>query len=346
MLHKFEFILKLLTDSRLRKDIKAFKASKPEFINRAWNLLLELNLKKEFEKGISINSLKKKGIKNSKMLECMLDLLVGEKVLKFEKQKYFFVKEPKKITVKEYDYLKKYYPYSVKWADFVYSHAKKTLLTGKTPKKAGFDYEESLELWDGIMEETPYSFRVTAVKKLAKLIKENDDVLDLGCGGGIGLETIILNTNKKINLYGAEVSKKYLERSKKRIKKIEKELKNKIMKENINNLKLINYNPKKGIPKERKYNAIFMSIVLNHIPEKERSAFFKEVKEILKPKGHLIIFQLIHQSKFKRNPICWLMHVVPTHSEYPFRKTYVKSVKKEFRKVKELLNGVILIAQK
>lgn len=344
MLQKMRLLFRLLLDKRFRLDAQAFQASKPIFVGRAWDLLKELDLKKGLEDGTSLASLMKKGIKNERMLECMLDILVTEKVLKFEQGKYFFLKEPEPITKKQFAFLHKHYSGSWVWVDFVTKKTKQTLVTGKPPLDTGFKHETTLDMWDAIMEESPHSFRKMAIEKLVKKLAPNSNILDLGCGGGIGLETILKHANKPLELTGAEVSYKYLERAKKRLTKLYKETNKKIVKENIKKVKFIAYKVKNGIPKEEKFDAVFMSIVLNHVPEKEREQLFSEIKKILKPKGTLMIYQLIHQSKFERNPICWLMHTVPSHVEYPFREEYVATLKKQFGRVEEHLKGMIIEA--
>ncbi len=346
LLSKLEIFLKLLFDTRFRMDAKAFQASSPEFVYRAWNLLKELNLKRDFENGITISSLKRKGIKHERMLSCMLDLLVGQGILKFENHKYYFVKEPKPITKEQFSYLQKHYPGSTEWADFVTARARKTLLSGKPPKDTGFEGEESLRLWDAIMQESPHSFRKMAIEKMLSKVKPNASILDLGCGGGIGLKTILQNAKKDIFLDGAEVSSEYLEKAKNQIKKMSGHAKNKLLKRNLERVKLIHYDKKDFVPKGKKYDAVFISIVLNHLIENQREKLFQEIKEILKPNGFLVVFQLIHQSKFERNPICWLMHTIPSHHEYPFKERHLKSIKNQFGKVKEHLNGIIVEASR
>jgi cyclopropane fatty-acyl-phospholipid synthase-like methyltransferase len=220
------------------------------------------------------------------------------------------------------------------------------LLTGKAPKETGFEHKKSLELWDGIMQESPYSLRVIAIKKLLKGINPNAKILDLGCGGGIGLEMILKNASVPIQLFGADASEKYLSNAKARLERIGSELDNEIAKENLRNTKLSIINANKKLPKKQKFDAVFMSIALNHISEKRRPKLFKEIKDILNKKGVLVIFQLIHQSKFNRNAICWLMHTVPSHDEYPFRDEYVAALKEQFTNMKEYFNGTIIVAKK
>lgn len=230
--------------------------------------------------------------------------------------------------------------------EFVYSKAKETLVHGAAPKETGFEHEKSLDLWDTIMEESPYAARIIAVRKLAENLKKSAAVLDLGCGGGIGLETILKNTNKEIELSGAEVSKEYLERAKSRIKGILEETDNEVVRGNIGRLQYLQFDPEKWLPKEKKYDAVFSSIVINHITSEGREELFRNVRDILKDGGVFVIYQLIHQSRFKKNPICWIMHTVPSHKEYPFREEYVAKLKRVFSSVEELLDGAIVIAKK
>jgi len=346
MLGKLKQISELAFDDRLKYDIEAFKSSAPLFINKAWNLLEEVGADTLLHNGITVNQLmEEKNIKNKEMLECMLDTLVGSGVLKYKDSKYFFLNSPKPATTEQMDFLQKYYAGSLRWIEFVSSKAKQTLVEGKAPKETGFEHEESLELWDTIMEESPYSGRIITINKFVSELKDDSSVLDLGCGGGIGLEAILRNVNKNIDIVGAEVSKEYLERAKIRIRKISSETTNQLIRDNLNRLQFIHFDPNKGMPKNRKYDAVFISIVLNHIKPEKRGDLFKDIKDLLNENGILALYQLIHQSKFNKNPICWIMHTVPSHIEYPFREEYIKELKNHFKSVEEFMNGVVVIAR-
>lgn len=333
-------------NERLKYDLEAFESSAPLFITKAWNLLEEVGAKESLSKGTTIKQLMaEKNIKNKKMLECVLGSLVTGGVLKFENQQYSLLNLPKPPTKKQMNFLRKYYSNSLEWVEFVTSKAKETLLEGKAPVETGFEHNKGLELWDLIMEESPYSSRIIAVKKFSDNLKEGSCVLDYGCGGGIGLEAVLKNVNKEIELTGAEISKEYLERAKIRIKKLYSETTDKIIRDNINKMQFIQFNPERGLPTDKKYDVIFISIVLNHIAPEERDDFFENIKGMLKDDGIFVVYQLIHQSKLIRNPICWTMHTVPTHTEYPFREEYIEKLKKHFKNVEESLKGMVVVTK-
>lgn len=341
VIDKIRILWKLATDKRFRQDVNSLRHGKPLFIVYAWQLLCELGLKEMLVKGSSLEEIQeKKKIKNRKMLECILDLLVGNGVLKFDGKKYFFVKEPKAKKENRL-FLEKNYPASVEWVDLLRTKASKVLKTGKPEEIAGFGKKGTLELWDRLMQETPHSFRLYAIKKIIKELKEGNKILDFGCGSGLAIELLLKHNNKRVFLTGFDSSKYFIEKARERLKRMEKEVTG-ITKENLKKVVLTS---KKQDLHRGEFDFVFMSLVLNHIDPKKRKAIYKYAYDLLKPCGKLVIYQILHESKFKRNPI-WVMHIVPSHKDYPFKEEFYKELRQVFPKVKGYLAGHVAIAIK
>jgi 2-polyprenyl-3-methyl-5-hydroxy-6-metoxy-1,4-benzoquinol methylase len=337
VIKKLEVLIEFIFNKRFRMDKKALESSKPLFLNLAWKLLDKYGVIETLKKGSTIEAIMEKHqLKCKKMLECMLDNLVGDGALEYKFGKYYFIRPPAEYKETHKKFLEKYYPKSLEWVEFMYTRSVETLKSGRPYEDTGFD-SENLDLWDAIMLDAPYSFRGFTIKKLLKKVKPNADILDFGCGGGIGLQQFIELSKKPINLYGSDISK-YILRAKTRIKKINKKNKN------IRIVKIFNKSIDDLIKSEQRFDAIFMSLVLNHIKEEHRSEFLIKIRELLNPNGYVGIYQIINQSKFLRSPI-WVMHAVPTHFEYPFRRKYLERLNKIFSRVEVYLNGNSIIAQ-
>ncbi|RLJ04957.1 MAG: hypothetical protein DRP18_04025 [Candidatus Aenigmatarchaeota archaeon] len=345
---KTVLLLNILTDKRLRKDLRALRYSRKGYVFFAWKLCKDIKLDNILKtKPHTLEEIiRKLEIKDKRLLECVLDLLVGEGVLSYKNGKYFFRKEPLDfLKSKELRYLQQHYPKSVKWTGILFEKAKQTLLTGKKHSGTSFDDNNFLELWEGIMEESPYSLRKLTIRKFKKYVKPGAEILDLGCGSCVSMEQILLEfPNKKINLTGVDASKLSLRKARERLKKLYHSTKNKQLKENIKNVKLIHHDLRKPLRLNKKYDIIFMSLLVHHFPKKERIKFFQNARNLLKANGKVAIFQIIHISKFKRAPM-WVMHAVPTHQEYPFKEEWIKTLSKVFSKVKYWLDGMIVLAE-
>lgn len=334
---------KLLFEKEFRKAIKMFKISTPIYAFFAFEILKKAGAIPFLKEGISLKRLMHaREIKNKKMLEHILDFLVGQRVLELKKGKYFFLQNPPEINKKNYSFLEKHFPASVKWAETLRKKALRTLKTGKSVMHTGFSSKKFLKLWDAIMHEAPNPLRGYAVDKFVSKINDGARILDYGCGSGVGLELILKRCKKKIFLEGMEPSKKYLNIAKQNLYKLRRETKSSLIKENALKTKLIN---SITLPKKEYYDVVFLSLVLNHVKPAERLVLFKKIFSILKPKGILVIFQLTHASKFERNPI-FLMHVIPSHKDYPYRETLFKELSTVFSSVKMYLNGTVFIAEK
>ncbi len=114
-------------------------------------------------------------------------------------------------------------------------------------------------------------------------IKENDFVLDLGCGNGRFYEFI----ENKANYFGVDNSKELIDIAQKRYPKA--------------NFKL---GDALKIPfPDNYFDKVFSISVLHHFPSKKlRQDFLKECKRVLKPKGILIVtvWDLSQKPKIKK----------------------------------------------
>lgn len=343
---KLPIMVKVLKDRRFRLDIKALKYAAEGYTSYAWELCEEIGIASMLKGGSDLEGIvKEKCIMNIRFLECILDFLVGMKVLKYEKGVYTLAKQPKPFTGKKYEFLKKFYPNSVEWTDSLRKKSKDTLLTGKRHFDAGFDHERFIQVWDGLMKESPWSIRKLAIEKFSDKINNGAEILDLGCGSGTSLEQILLECRKEIILTGMDASGPSLEKAKENLKKLYKATDNPAIKKNLESLILIKHDLSKDIPKDKSYDVVFMSLLVHHIPEEGREAFFRNVNDILKDGGMAVIYQIIHKSKFERAPM-WVMYTVPTHEEYPFKDEYINMLSGIFSRVKPYLDGTIIVAHK
>ena len=87
-----------------------------------------------------------------------------------------------------------------------------------------------------------------------------------------------------------------------------------------------------------------MSLVLTHISVSERPKLFEAIRSLLVQNGALVIYQIVHLEKTKPSPI-WVMHLIPSHVDYPYLAEYVRSVKTYFTTVATYLKGNVLIAR-
>jgi len=111
--------------------------------------------------------------------------------------------------------------------------------------------------------------RVQAIIRFAN-IKPADVILDIGCGQGFLISTI--KQYKKIT--GLDISRVYLEQAQKRLK-------------NKKNIELI-FGDAHQLPfKDKSYNKIISSEVLEHLPDPQKA--LKEISRVLTDDGTLVI---------------------------------------------------------
>ncbi len=180
-----------------------------------------------------------------------------------------------------------------------------------------------------------------AITELYKNLKPNALVLDYGCGSGVGLEQLIELSSEPVQLIGTDPSIKFFSEAKSRIKRLN--FNDKIRSENKEHVKFEDFH---NLDRYRgKFDAIFISIIFNHINQEEHLDVFKQLSTLLKLGGELIIVQLLDFAKHNRNPI-WIMHNIPTHKGYPLKEKFITDLKTTFSDVKEYLDGMVTISTK
>lgn len=345
-MENLEIVIKLAKSKRFRMDVKAFKKSKPIFEWYAWELLNETDIVPMLRSGSSSEEIiETKKIKNQKMLVNILDLFVGSGFVEYKDGIYRLMAEPGPIDPKGYHYLQEYYPYSTRWAEMMRGAARDSLMNGVFCAASGFGGESDTTLWDGMMRESPHSFRLAAIDALVKDVKEGDRVLELGCGTGASLEEIIKRIDKPVEIVGLDSSESMLRKAKANMESLKAKYSNdSTIFRNIANIRFAQSDILRDeIPGRN--DAIFMSLVLNHISEKDRPSLYSRINKALNDKGRLYVFQMIHQSKFRRNPI-WMMHMVESHTEYPYRDQYLRDLQDAFSQVEVHLLANVMIASK
>jgi len=348
LIDKIDFTTKYLRDPRLRRDLKILKIARKGYAFYGWELLEKMQVSEMLKRPISVNEImKEKGVKNGVMLETLLDFLVGCGTLSFDTRYQFKGKKPE-FSDLEYNFIRKHTPGSADWTHFLCDHAEETLMEGHPPKITGFTDDKFLDLWDSLMEGPLHSLRLLAMEKLISKLKEGMIIADLGSGSGIALVEILSTCKKRINLFGFDSSVGMIERSRRRIEKFKEEHKTPIDRENARNVQLILHDLTDDFPDENKgkFDLVFLSFVVNHIPPEKRDGFFKNISSILKKDGWLVMAQLINQSKFDRNFSDWLLWVTPTHQGFPFRDEYLAMLARNFSEVKDYLHGNIIVARK
>ncbi len=326
---------------RLEKDLKALEMVKIILVDYAISLLEQENVMTLLKTTQTLDDiLEKCGLKNKQMLENILDLLVGQDILGYNKG--YYLKPYKKInTVEATNFLNKNYKESLEWVNFVNQYSKNTLITGNPSDLTGFEEKQAVYYWNKIMEQSPYSLRVLAILELYKDLKPNVLILDYGCGGGVSLEQLIELSHIPIQFIGADPSTKFFEEARSRIKKLK--FKEAVKIKNQKNVKFESIDSLNNY--SGAFDGIFVSIIFNHIKQEDYIDTFKKLSNLLKSGGKLVIVQLMDFGKYDRNPI-WIMHNIPSHKGYPMKDRFIHDLNSVFPKVEEQLNGIITISTK
>lgn len=333
----------MITDSRLRNDIKALKLATKTYTHHAWELCKQMGIDGIIKSASTLKEIANKTkIKNIPMLEAMLDFLVGRNVLGWNNNSYFLKNAPKNLTSYERAFVEKHYGGSIKWSEFMYERAAEVLRNGKAHDIAGFNSPKVVELWDSVMQGPFYSLRRIAIRKLLKGLPNGARVADLGCGSGGEIIEMLSLSNKVLHITGFDNSNAMLQKAKTAVKNFE--AKNSIQSQNAAAVQFIQYNITEdftNLNKFNKFDGVFASLVLHHLENQEREILLNRIKNILKPYGRLILFQLVNESKFQRIFSDWLMFVVPSHRGFPFRKDYLDMLNHNFSNVKSILSNLI-----
>lgn len=330
------------TVQRLEMDVAAFNSLSPILLYRAWQTLVGIGVRESLNTGITFDSaVKKFSIKNKSMFHCLLSYLIGNSVLRLENGKYFFNTLPKQPKIDDYLFLYNNYGKSMIWLENVTAMAPGVLLTGNPVNLMGFDSDSNFELWEDIMSESPYSFRQFTIEKILANVPEGASILDFGCGGGIAIEQFANTTKKKITITGVDLSKYYLNKAKERLKKIKSKSHG-----NVKNIQLREYNFLTDKEMDQKFDGIFMSLVLNHLSDSQHKLLIAILKPLLKKDGIIGIYQIVNQSEVNRSPLCWVMHVIPSHKCYPNKDNFTKLLHSNFESVEEHFAGNVLIVRK
>ena len=341
---KLELIMRMFASPRFRNDVKALRYAAEGYISYAWELCKETGIADLLKRGSTTEKMvKERGIRDKRFLEHVLDFLAGSGVLVHRNSEYRLLREPGLFTGKKYRFLEEFYPNSVEWTHSLRKKARDAIVTGKREFDAGFDHERFLELWDGIMRESPWSFRKIAIQKFSRRIRDGADILDLGCGSGVSTEQILFECRKPVNITGIDQSKTSIEKARTRMEELQKNAEDPVIRKNIRGVELFQHDITKQIPDDKKYDVVFMSLLVNHIPEKKRYSFFANVKALLKDNGTVVVYQFVHGSRFERVPM-WVMNIVPTHQDFPFRDEYLEMFRDIFGHVRSYLGGNIVVA--
>jgi|GEM_PF-5623873 len=343
----FFSITNYLKNPRLRKDLKVLKISQRGYTYHGWKICKKIRIVKCLEKPMSIDEIiRMKKIKNKEMLEALLDFLVGQGILNFTNNKYVLAGKEPKYSEEDEIFIKTNCPGSWEWSHFLYKHAEEVLVGGHPHFKTGFTDTKVLSLWSAVFEESLHSIRQIAIEKVTSNLKKDAKIADLGCGSGISLIEILANVNNEINLVGFDNSKEMIRRSEEMINKLVEGYPTQINKRNVENLQLSLHNLTEGFPKDEKFDVVFLSLIISYIPKDKRNDFFRDINNILKEDGRVVIFQLINQSKFDRIFSDWLLYVVPNYHGFPFKDEYLKMLSDNFKNIKCYMNSNIIVARK
>ena len=343
LIEKLEMYRKYISDSRFREDYKALKYAANGYVHYCIEKLDELEVIDALEGGATVNEIcERKGIEHKDMLELMLNILVGRDMLIYSNGEYQIKEIENPFSEEQYKWLDENYPASTEFTMFLLEHSEEVLKTGEPIEEAGFQ-GEFMEVWDNMMEEFPYSFKMMMLQKMD--IGNGDKILDLGCGSGSLLEMILQDADEPVYLTGIDMSQDSLEIARERLQKIKRNTNSDIMRANIDRIELKQCNLIKNFPQNDTFDHVISSLVFHHISKEERETIIENISCILHPGGKLGIYEFMHPSEYEPLPF-WLMHCVPTHNQYPFRDEFLSIVGENFDSVKTYAEDTVIIARK
>lgn len=156
-----------------------------------------------------------------------------------------------------------------------------------------------------------------ATYKVEKLVEwfgnlEHQTILDFGCGDGLMLSKLVQKTGNN-HAYGVDPSPKSIAQAQKRYPGINFQ----ISSEKNTQLNFENHF----------FDFIFSAGTFHHIPFALHHNYVQELMRILKPNGHLVIFELnplnpLTQITFRNNPIDKNATMLSAHYSYNLLKKY------------------------
>lgn len=154
-----------------------------------------------------------------------------------------------------------------------------------------------------LAEELDIAIRGRASKILEKLLlKDEEKILDAGCGPGYYLELISKIISPKTKLVGLDLDEEALKTARKRVG-----MKVELKKGNIYHLPF----------SENIFDWVILSEVLEHLEDDKKT--LREVYKVLKPGGHLLITVPNQNYPLFWDPINWtLEHLFGTHIKKGF----------------------------
>lgn len=330
-------------DPRVKRDIKAFNCASDGYVHYGLEVLEDLDLINRFEEGASMDELDE--IQHRRMFEHMLDFLVGEGVMAYADGIYTLKNRSSPFTYEKLRFLESYYPYSVEWNDFLVKRAEEALLEGQSYESAGFSDNRFLKVWDGMMDEAPFSAKKIMVEFLLNDVDHGDKIIDVGAGTGSVLEIILNTVDKEVDLVGTDQSSEALELAAERMRKVADLHDRPLVRSNAESVYLEQYDVMEEPPFNEEFDYLTTSLMFNHVSPEDRIKALENLAEMLAPGGKIGIYQLVHNDKFDRVPM-WVIHAIPTHIDYPFKEEFLEDCQSVFSKVESYVDGDIIIAEK
>ncbi len=140
---------------------------------------------------------------------------------------------------------------------------------------------------------------------------EGGRVLEIGCGGGLGVELILEHFGPSF-VDAFEFDPELLERARRRL-----------LPRYENNVKLYVASATAIPSPDNRFDAVFDFGVLHHIPDNERA--LKEIARVLKPSGRFFFQELL--SSFTRSPLMRLLTDHPPEAQFTWQQLAGKLAK-------------------
>lgn len=160
-----------------------------------------------------------------------------------------------------------------------------------------------------------------------KFMRDNLNILDYGCGPGTFLFKLSSLSNS--NLYGVDISKEFIEESKKNIKEL-----------NIENIHVQTVEAEKLPFENEKFDIILIVDVIHHLDDIEKNLL--EIYRVLKKDGKIIVYE-----PNKLNPLIWITHLIDKNERGLMRVGRFAKYEQIFKKInlkieKKQYNGIVI----